>query len=66
MSQCTLSTKIILKTLKKINWAPVAHACNSSYSGGRDPEDLSLKPAPTNSSARLYLKKKKKTFIRKG
>jgi hypothetical protein len=25
-------------------WAPVAQACNPSYSGGRDQEDQSLKP----------------------
>jgi hypothetical protein len=24
---------------------PVAHSCNLSYSGGRDQEDLGLKPA---------------------
>jgi hypothetical protein len=29
---------------------PVAHACNPSYSGGRDQEDLSSKPAWANSS----------------
>jgi hypothetical protein len=27
----------------------VAHACNASYSGGRDHEDRSLKPAQANS-----------------
>jgi hypothetical protein len=26
-------------------WALVAHACNPSYSGGRDQEDCDLKPA---------------------
>jgi hypothetical protein len=26
-------------------WAPVAHACNPSYSGGRDLEDGGWKPA---------------------
>jgi hypothetical protein len=30
--------------------APVAHACNPSYSGGRDQENRSLKPAQANSS----------------
>jgi hypothetical protein len=30
--------------------APVAHACNPSYSGGRDQEDQGLKPAWGNSS----------------
>jgi hypothetical protein len=29
--------------------APVAHACNPRYSGGRDQEDHSLKPAWENS-----------------
>jgi hypothetical protein len=28
----------------------VAHACNPSYSGGRDQEDLGSKPAQANSS----------------
>jgi hypothetical protein len=28
----------------------MAHASNPSYSGGRDQEDLSLKPAQANSS----------------
>jgi hypothetical protein len=30
--------------------APVAHACNPSYSGSRDQEDLGLRPAQANSS----------------
>jgi hypothetical protein len=30
--------------------APVAHACNPNYSGGRDPEDYGLKPALVSSS----------------
>jgi hypothetical protein len=29
--------------------APVAFACNPSYSGGRDQEDRDLKPAQANS-----------------
>jgi hypothetical protein len=29
--------------------APVAHTCNPSYSGGRDQEDRSSKPAQANS-----------------
>jgi hypothetical protein len=33
-----------------MGWAPVAHACNLSYSGGRDQEDRGLKPAQANSS----------------
>jgi hypothetical protein len=31
--------------------------CDSSYRGGRDLEDRSLKPARANSSARPYLEK---------
>jgi hypothetical protein len=38
-------------------WASVAHACNPSYSGGRDQEDCGSKPALANSSARPYLQK---------
>jgi hypothetical protein len=34
-----------------------AHACNPSYSGGKDQEDCGLKPAQANSSARPYLEK---------
>jgi hypothetical protein len=44
----------------------VAHACNSSYSGGRDQEELSSNPAGANSSARPYLKKKKNHKKRTG
>jgi hypothetical protein len=35
----------------------VAHAYNPSYSGGRDQEDLGLKPVQANSSETPYLKK---------
>jgi hypothetical protein len=35
----------------------VAHTCNPSYSGGRDQEDCSSKPARANSFARPYLGK---------
>jgi hypothetical protein len=38
----------------------VAHACNPSYSGGRDQEDHGLNPAPGKQFVRPYLKKKKK------
>jgi hypothetical protein len=34
----------------------VAHACNPSYSGGRDPEDCCLKTAWKNSSQDAILK----------
>jgi hypothetical protein len=37
----------------------VAHACNPSYSGGRDLEDHSLKAAQANSSGDPISKKKK-------
>jgi hypothetical protein len=32
-----------------LGWVPVAHMCNPSYSGERDEEDNSLKPARANS-----------------
>jgi hypothetical protein len=28
------------------DWAPVANACNPSYSGGRDQKDRDSKPTP--------------------
>jgi hypothetical protein len=37
-----------LDALSKSNcesWASVAHTCDPSYSGGRDQEDLGLRPA---------------------
>jgi hypothetical protein len=37
-------------------WAPVAHAYNLSYSGDRDQEDRSLKPAWANSSRDLVFR----------
>jgi hypothetical protein len=39
------------------NPEPVTHACNPSYSGGRDQEDHGLKPAWANSSRDSILKK---------
>jgi hypothetical protein len=41
----------------------VAHACNPSYSGGRDQEDQSSKPARANS---LQDPISKKPIMRKG
>jgi hypothetical protein len=38
------------------SWVPVAHAYNPSYSGGRDREDYSSKPAWVNSSEDLISK----------
>jgi hypothetical protein len=50
---------------QKPSWAPVAHACNPCYTGGRDQKDHGLKPAQANSFQDLFLKKpiakKKKT-----
>jgi hypothetical protein len=46
-----------------LSWAAVAHTCNTSYSGGKDQEDHSSKPAWANSSKRPYLEK---TLHKKG
>jgi hypothetical protein len=45
------------------SWAPVAHPCNPSYSGGRAQEDLSSKSAQADSSRDPTLKK---CFTKKG
>jgi hypothetical protein len=37
-------------------WALVIHACNPSYSGGRDQQDRGLKPAVGKWLTRPYLK----------
>jgi hypothetical protein len=47
-------TKLIQRA--EVSQALVAHACNPSYSGGRDQEDRSPKPAWAN-FLRPYLKK---------
>jgi hypothetical protein len=39
----------------------VAHTCNPTYSGGKDQEDHSSKPARANSSLDPILEKKKKS-----
>jgi hypothetical protein len=39
------------------SWVLVAHTCNPSYSGGRDQEDRSLKPAPSKQLVTPYLDK---------
>jgi hypothetical protein len=44
----------------------VAHTCNPSYSKGRDQEDHGSQPAWANSSRDTILKKKKKTYHKKG
>jgi hypothetical protein len=41
--ECAFLLQVLLKLT--VNQAPVAHACNPCYSGGRDQEDRSLKPA---------------------
>jgi hypothetical protein len=46
-----------------IGQAPVAYAYNPSYSGGRDQEDCSSKPAQVNSSQDPI---SKKTITKKG
>jgi hypothetical protein len=43
----------------KQDLASVAHAYNSSNSGGRDQENPGSKPAPGKAFSRPYLKKKK-------
>jgi hypothetical protein len=42
--------------LPNSSWVLVAHACNPSYSGGRDQEDHSSKSAQANSSQDPILK----------
>jgi hypothetical protein len=42
-------------THKEVCWVLMAHACNLSYSGGRDQEDCGLKPALGKYFARTYL-----------
>jgi hypothetical protein len=43
------------------SWVLVAHACNPSYSGGRDQEDRGSKSDQTNSFRNPISKKKKKS-----
>jgi hypothetical protein len=58
------STIVIFKD-KTWSQMLVAHACNLSYSGGRDQEDCSLNPAQANRSPDLILKIPN-THIKKG
>jgi hypothetical protein len=46
--------------------ALLANACNLTYAGSRDQEDLSLKPAWANSLRDPISKKKKKIHCKKG
>jgi hypothetical protein len=52
MKVSLLPGKVIIitrKYLSNFSWVLVAHACNPSYSGGRDQKDCSSKPAQANS-----------------
>jgi hypothetical protein len=47
---CRRGDKIHTEGIENLSsWVPVAHTCNTSYSGGRDQEDHSLKPTQANS-----------------
>jgi hypothetical protein len=46
--------------INELSQASEAHACISSYSGGRDKEDRGLKPAHTNILRDSISQKKKK------
>jgi hypothetical protein len=53
------------RAIKELScWAPVAHACNPSYLGGRDQDDHGWKPAQANSSRDPI--SKNKPFTREG
>jgi hypothetical protein len=57
-----LISEVMMIAIKKISYwsrTPVVHAYNPIYSGGRDPEDHSLKPARANNSWEPISKKKK-------
>jgi hypothetical protein len=41
-------------------WVPVAHACNPSYSGGRDQEALRANSSRDPISKKIHYRKKKK------
>jgi hypothetical protein len=50
----------------RCSWALVTHACHPRYSGGRNQEDCSSKPAQQIVCETLpWEKKKKKTFTKK-
>jgi hypothetical protein len=54
---CNITVSTSIQWLGILSWTPVAHACNPSYSGGRDQKDHALKLDLVNSSVRPYLKK---------
>jgi hypothetical protein len=63
-SQVQGQPKLYRELVKNQNsWALLAHACNPSYSGGRDQEDQGSKPAWANSLGDPILKK---TITKKG
>jgi hypothetical protein len=49
--------KLVLELKEDMSWAPLAHPCNPSYSGGRDQKDRGSKPSQASISVRPYLKK---------
>jgi hypothetical protein len=53
LGKCSILLDVI--SSKKVNLGEAL--CNPSYSGGRDQEDHSSKPAQASSSARPYLEK---------
>jgi hypothetical protein len=55
---CILHEKAGAKTSLS-SWTPMAHSCNPSYSGGRDQEDHSSKPALASSPEDPISEKKK-------
>jgi hypothetical protein len=57
----TFSFQKLLKLMQ--DWVLVTHACNPSYSGDRDQEDCSSKPAQANSSRDAI---SNKSFTKKG
>jgi hypothetical protein len=67
-----MSVKKLFKKIRMLYYwkcqgqAPVAHACNPSYSSGRDQEDCGLKPAQANSLQDPILRGKKKSQNRAG
>jgi hypothetical protein len=68
-SFCREHFKQLLKEsllLKLPSGAPVSHAYNPSYSGGRDQEDLGSQPIQANSSQDPILKKTQKPITEKG
>jgi hypothetical protein len=49
MKSSTFISMLQIPSKPGLSWALVAHACNPSYTGGRDQEDCGSKPAQANS-----------------